>query len=126
MIRAGVRSLLEVAEDRRWLVVQYKLILETFVHDLLNELEASSVIVFWYAKPCFLDEVERYRTTHADVAAVCDSSSLPYKVHRGNAEYGQRHSLLSSSGNPLFCSGVPQVPWSKDAKVAVKPSCLVP
>ena len=82
------------------MVVQYQFILKTLIHDLLNELETSSVIVFRHAKPGLFDEIERYRTAHDDVAAVRDPSSLSDEVCGGNIEHGQRHSLISSSGNP--------------------------
>ena len=106
--------------------IQYQLILESFIHDLLDEIEASSVIVVWHAKPGLFDEIEWHRTAHNDVAAVCDPSSLSDEVCRGDMEHGQWHSPMSSSGNPVLCSGVPRVPWSKDAVVAVKSSVFMP
>ena len=81
---------------------------------------------FGTQKPGLFDEIEWHRTAHNDVAAVCDPSSLSDEVCRGDMEHGQWHSPMSSSGNPVLCSGVPRVPWSKDAVVAVKSSVFMP
>ena len=126
-MRAGVRSFLKPWRiGDGWKSKKYQLILESFIHDLCDEIEASSVIVVWHAKPGLFDEIERYKTAHNDVAAVCEPSSLSDEVCRGTVEHGQWHSPISSSGNPVFCSGVSRVPWSKDAVVAVKSPGFMP
>ena len=118
--------LLELTEYRRRLVLKHQLVLELFVHDLFDEFEASSIIVFRYAKPDLLHEIERHRTIHNDVAAVCNPSLHPNKVHGWNVENGHWHHMVSSATHPLSCCGVSRIPWGKDTVVAVKSPCIVP
>ena len=67
--RAGVLF----AEYRRSLILERHLVFKVFVHDLLNVIEASPIVVFRYAKPDLLHEAEWHRAVHNDVATVCDS-----------------------------------------------------